>query len=441
MLGYNGGMTTRSIVWFRRDLRLRDHPALAEACSEGEVLPVFVADPAFDGAGAPRRALLHDCLAALDEAMGGALVVCHGDPVDEIPALADEIDASTVYVSKDYGPYGRRRDEQIADALRGADRRLRGVGSPYAVDPGTVRKDDGDPYSVFTPFSKKWRACGWDDPIDAPRNPTWVEAASDGLPDRPDVDVDIPSASEDNVIARWRRFRDDGLDDYDERRDLPAVDGTSRLSPFLKYGVIHPRQLLAESDARSKAQATFQSELAWRDFYADVLFHTPASAWEHWNEKFDAIRYDHNQAAKDKFERWCEGRTGFPIVDAGMRQLVQSGWMHNRVRMITASFLVKDLHLPWTWGARFFLAHLLDGDLASNNHGWQWAAGSGTDAAPYFRVFNPTSQQERWDPDGDYVRRWIPELDTDDYPEPMVDHKAERQEALDRYEAVKGSSN
>ena len=285
---------------------------------------MFVADPAFDAAGAPRRALLHDCLAELDAATGGALVVRHGDPVDEIPSVAEEFDASTVYVSKDYGPYGRRRDEQIADVLRGADRRLRGIGSPYAVDPGTVRKDDGDPYSVFTPFSKKWRACGWDDPIDAPRSPNWIDARSDGLPDRPDVDIDIPSASEDNVMARWRRFRDGELDHYDDRRDLPAVDGTSRLSPFLKYGVVHPRQLLAESDARSKAHATFQSELAWRDFYADVLFHTPSSAWEHWNTKFDAIRYDHNQAAKDKFDRWCEGRTGFPIVDAGMRQLVES---------------------------------------------------------------------------------------------------------------------
>ncbi|MEZ5296079.1 MAG: deoxyribodipyrimidine photo-lyase [Ilumatobacteraceae bacterium] len=162
-------MTTRSIVWFRRDLRLRDHPALAEACAHGAVLPVFVVDPAFDSAGAPRRALLHDCLAALDEATGGALVVRHGDPTDEIPALADEIDASTVYVSKDFAPYGRRRDESVADALRGADRRLRGIGSPYAVEPGTVRKDDGDPYSVFTPFSKKWRACGWAEPIAAPR--------------------------------------------------------------------------------------------------------------------------------------------------------------------------------------------------------------------------------------------------------------------------------
>jgi deoxyribodipyrimidine photo-lyase len=430
-------MSGRSIVWFRRDLRLRDHPALAEACSAGDVLPLFVVDPAFESAGAPRRALLHDCLAALDQATGGALVVRHGDPVDEVPALADEVGATTVYVSKDYAPYGRRRDEAVGDALRGAGRRLRGVGSPYAVDPGTVRKDDGDPYAVFTPFSRRWRACGWVDPVEAPRSPDWIEAPSDGLPDRTDIEFEVPSASEDDVIDRWRRFRDTDLADYDERRDFPALDATSHLSPFLKYGVIHPRQLLADSDARSKAQATFQSELAWRDFYADVLFHQPRSAWENLDPRFDDIHLDTGKRAQEKFDGWCEGRTGFPIVDAGMRQLVESGWMHNRVRMIVASFLVKDLHLPWWWGARFFLQHLLDGDLASNNHGWQWAAGTGTDAAPYFRVFNPTAQQERWDPDGEYVHRWIPELDTDDYPAPMVDHQVERQEALDRYRAIK----
>jgi deoxyribodipyrimidine photo-lyase len=431
------GAMARSIMWFRRDLRLRDNPALAEACAAGEVLPLFVLDPAFDSAGAPRRALLHDCLRALDDATGGALVVRRGDPVDEVPAIAEEIGADAVYVARDYAPYGRRRDEAIADALRGADRRLRGVGSPYAVAPGGVTKDDGNPYSVFTPFSKRWRAHGWDDPIDAPRSPDWIEVSSDGMPDRPELGFELPSATEDAVAARWRRFRDDGLAEYDERRDLPAIDGTSRLSPFLKYGVLHPRQLLAESDARNEGHRVFQSELAWRDFYADVLFHHPASAWENHDSRFDRIELDTGPSADAKFERWCEGRTGFPIVDAGMRQLVQSGWMHNRVRMIAASFLVKDLHLPWWWGARFFLRHLLDGDLASNNHGWQWAAGSGTDAAPYFRVFNPTSQQERWDPDGEYVRRWIPELDTSEYPEPMVDHKAERQVALDRYEAVK----
>ena len=424
-------------MWFRRDLRLRDNPALAAALADGDTLPVFVVDPAFGSAGGPRRALLHDCLTALDEATGGALVIRHGDPSTVVPDLADEVDADTVYVARDYGPYGRRRDEAVADALRAADRSLRGVGSPYAVAPGGVKKGDGGPYSVFTPFSRTWREHGWDDPIDAPRSPNWIDAPSDDLFDRPEVDIDIPSATEANVIGRWRRFRDGDLEDYADRRDLPAVRGTSELSPYIKYGVIHPRQMLAESDARNDSHQTFQSELAWRDFYADVLFQKPESAWNHWNEKFDAIRYDHNQAAKDKFERWQQGRTGFPIVDAGMRQLLATGWMHNRVRMIVASFLVKDLHLPWTWGAKHFLDHLLDGDLASNNHGWQWAAGSGTDAAPYFRIFNPWTQQERWDPDGEYCHRWIDELDTDDYPDPMVDHKAERQESLDRYEAVK----
>jgi deoxyribodipyrimidine photo-lyase len=426
-------------MWFRRDLRLRDNPALSAACADGEVLPVFVIDPAFAAAGAPRRALLHDCLTALEQATGGALVVRAGDPTQEIPALADEVDATTVFVARDFAPYGRRRDEAVADALRGAGRQLRGVGSPYAVAPGGVVKDDGSPYSVFTPFSRRWRDHGWDDPIDAPRSPNWIEVPSDGWFDRPELEFEVTSATEEATIARWRRFRDGGLGEYHERRNLPATDGTSRLSPSLKYGVVHPRQLLAESDARNEGHRVFQSELAWRDFYADVLFRSPESAWSHWNPKFDAIRYDDGAAAQRKFERWCAGRTGFPIVDAGIRQLVGSGWMHNRVRMIVASFLVKDLHLPWTWGARFFLEHLLDGDLASNNHGWQWAAGSGTDAAPYFRVFNPWSQQEKFDPDGEYVHTWIPELDTDDYPEPMVDHRAEREEALARYEAVKRS--
>jgi len=430
-------MTSRAIMWFRRDLRLRDNPALVAALTEGEVLPLFVIDPAFEHAGGPRQALLHDCLRALDGATGGALVVRHGDPSDEVPAMADEIDAATVFVAKDFGPYGRRRDEQVADALTGAGRRLRGVGSPYAVEPGKVLKDDGDPYSVFTPFSRRWREYGWNGPIAAPRSPDWVEAESDGLPERPDTDVDIASATEDNVIARWRSFRDDGLDDYGEQRNYPAVEGTSRLSPYLKYGVVHPRQLLAESDARRDDHRTFQSELAWRDFYADVLHRRPQTAWENLDQRFDEIELDTDAAARGKFEQWCAGRTGFPIVDAGMRQLVASGWMHNRVRMIVASFLVKDLHLPWWWGARFFLRHLLDGDLASNNHGWQWAAGTGTDAAPYFRVFNPTAQGERWDRDGGYVARWIPELGTSAYPEPMVDHKVEREEALARYQAVK----
>ena len=430
-------MSPTSVMWFRRDLRLADNPALLEALSEGEVLPLFVVDPAFERAAAPRQALLHDCLQALGAASGGALVIRHGDPVDEVPAIAEEIGAQTVFVSKDFAQYGRRRDEHVADVLRGAGRRLRGVGSPYAVDPGSVRKDDGNPYAVFTPFSRRWRNHGWQAPAAAPVTPNWRTAPSDGLPSRPDIGIDLPAVTEHQVAVQWAEFRAAGLDRYAERRDLPAVEGTSRLSPHLKYGLIHPRQLLTNSQPQSEGESTFQSELAWRDFYADVLFHQPHTAWRNLSAQFDEIVVDTGAAAREKFRLWCEGRTGFPIVDAGMRQLLATGWMHNRVRMIVASFLVKDLHLPWQWGARFFLQHLLDGDLASNNHGWQWAAGTGTDAAPYFRVFNPTAQQKRWDPHGEYVHRWIPELGTNVYPAPMVDHAVERREALDRYQAIK----
>ncbi len=239
-----------------------------------------------------------------------------------------------------------------------------------------------------------------------------------------------------------------GLDAYDRRRDFPALDGTSGLSADLRWGVVHPRQLLAELEPHRHphpghphpGHEAFASELAWRDFYADVLHHRPETAWANLDRRMNSMHVDTDDRARQRFATWAQGRTGFPIVDAGMRQLLATGWMHNRARMITAGFLVKDLHIPWQWGARHFLNHLVDGDLASNNHGWQWAAGTGTDAAPYFRVFNPTAQAHRFDPDEEYARRWIPELGTAAYPAPMVDHAAERTEALRRFGLVAGST-
>jgi deoxyribodipyrimidine photo-lyase len=430
-------VTNRSVIWLRRDLRLADHPALAEACATGEALVLFVDDPAFGHAGGPRRALLHDCLAALRSATGGALVIRAGDPVAVVPAVAAEIEAATVFVSKDYGPYGRSRDADVAAALAGAGSRLRGVGSPYAVEPGAVTKADGNPYSVFTPFKRRWRSIGWAAPIDPPADPNWIAARSDPLPLRPDLQFELPDSAERAVAVRWHRFVADGVDGYGEQRDRPAVAGTSAMSPYLKYGVVHPRQLLADLEPGRAGHDTFADELAWRDFYADVLFRRPETAWENLDRRFDRIAVDTDARARARFDAWCAGQTGFPIVDAGIRQLLATGWMHNRVRMIVASFLVKDLHLPWQWGARFFMRHLLDGDLASNSHGWQWSAGCGTDAAPYFRVFNPTAQQQRYDPGGRYVAHWIPELGTSGYPEPIVDHAAERSEALARYAAIR----
>jgi deoxyribodipyrimidine photo-lyase len=426
---------------------LADHPALTAALADHPtVVPLFVLDPALlDPAGAPRRAALVATLRALDRSMGGALVVRVGDPHDVVPSVTAEVGADTVYVTRDGGPYGRRRDDAVAVRLREADRRLRGVGWPYLAAPGSVTKADGTPYRVFTPFFRAWRTVAATEPLPAPRDPDWHPLRSDAWPDAPELPFDLPPLGEEAATARWTAFRDGALDHYDDRRDLPAVDGTSRLSVDLRWGTLHPRQLLAELDdlrddgdgpAAAAAYRTFASELAWRDFYADVLLHHPRSGWVNLDTRMDAMPVDTDAAARRRFERWAAGTTGFPIVDAGMRQLLATGWMHNRVRMIVASFLVKDLHLPWQWGARHFMAHLVDGDLASNSHGWQWAAGTGTDAAPYFRVFNPTSQQARYDPDGAYVARWLPELGTDDYPAPMVDHAAERLEALARYKSL-----
>ena len=282
-----------------------------------------------------------------------------------------------------------------------------------------------------------WRRHGWRAPAKSgPKTARWIDPAEvKGGVEIPDtgVELELP-AGERAATRQWKKFVADGLADYADGRNRPDLPATSRMSAHLKFGTIHPRTMAVDL-GRGKGAQAYLRELAFRDFYAAVLSEWPDSAWWNWNKSFDSMQVDEGAEAKKAFEAWKEGKTGFPIVDAGMRQLAETGWMHNRVRMIVASFLVKDLHLPWQWGARWFLEQLVDGDMASNQHGWQWAAGTGTDAAPYFRVFNPTTQGEKFDPDGEYVRRWIPELD-DDYPDPIVDHKAERVEALRRYGAL-----
>jgi deoxyribodipyrimidine photo-lyase len=312
-------------------------------------------------------------------------------------------------------------------------------GSPYLVSPGRVTKADGTPYKVFTPYFAAWRERGWRAPAKTgPKSAQWIDPADiGGGVDVPAGDAELdPPAGETAAREAWKRFVGSSLNDYAEDRDRPDRDGTSRMSAHLKFGTIHPRTMAADLGGGKGAQA-YLRELAFRDFYAGVLYEWPGSAWRNWNTSFDRIEVDDDRDAQRRFEAWKAGRTGFPIVDAGMRQLAQTGFMHNRVRMIAASFLVKDLHLPWQWGARWFLDQLVDGDMASNQHGWQWAAGCGTDAAPYFRVFNPDTQGRKFDPDQEYVRRWVPEFGTPDYPDPMVDHGAERAEALRRYQALR----
>ncbi|GAA4873530.1 cryptochrome/photolyase family protein [Actinomycetospora straminea] len=448
-----------AIVWFRRDLRVGDQPVFEAAAARARrTLAVFVLDERILGpAGKARRTFLFRSLRDLDASLGGRLLVVRGDPVEAIPKLAGAVKARSVHVAADFGPYGRERDEAVEKALGERDVELVRTGSPYAVEPGKITKSDGEPYKVYTPFSREWTkrekgapadtdaaTVDWMDPSEKDGGPRAVR-----IPDDESVEAELPEAGERAAHEHWEAFVDEHLADYDDLRNRPDKPATSRMSVYLKYGVIHPRTLLAGVGGSGKGATSFRNELCFRDFYAAVLWFYPRSARENFDPKFDRMPYDTGQEAEERFRAWQEGRTGFPAIDAAMRQLRGEAWMHNRMRMAVASFLVKDLHLPWWRGARHFLDLLVDGDLPSNQHGWQWAAGTGTDAAPYFRVFNPVTQGERFDPQGDYVRRWVPELagiegkkvhqpwtlaePPSDYPAPIVDHKTERAEALDRF--------
>jgi deoxyribodipyrimidine photo-lyase len=455
-----------SVLWLRRDLRRGDLPALGAAASAadgGNVLVLFVLDPAlWENGGPARRAWLAATLEATREAYDGRLCLRVGKPAEVVPAVVREVGAGSVHVSRETTPAGSRRDKAVAAALAEVGVDWVETGTPYAVGPGSVLNGSGDPYKVFTPFSRAWREHGWPRPATEPEGLSlarvvsdddgWKKVrealAADGLPD-------LPEAGEAAGLARWRDFLDEAVTAYQDERNRADRPGTSRMSPYLKIGAVHPRTLLAELAGRTgQGPQTYATELCWREFYADVLWHHPRSSWHDLRPALSGMRYEDHP---DLLEAWKQGRTGYPVVDAAMRQLLREGWMHNRMRMVTASFLTKDLHTWWPVGARHFLDHLIDGDIASNNHGWQWVAGTGTDASPYFRVFNPVTQGQRFDPQGDYVRRYVPELAhipgkavhepwkhdegyDHDYPERVVDHAEERLEALRRYEAVRGGS-
>jgi deoxyribodipyrimidine photo-lyase len=445
-------MAQRSIMWFRRDLRLNDNPALATAADHGEVLPLFIIDPAlWERAGDVRRTYLVRSLASLDESMGGALHIAYGAPTDVLTDLTKRFDISMINAAADFAPYGRTRDGEVDQS----GLPINWVGSPYAVAPGRVRKPDGTPYRVYTPFYKAWFALGWRPPISTPKV-TYLEPSEEfrRFPDASIPDhLEMPEVGEAAALKQWAWFKKSALSGYDEARNMAGVEGTSSLSAALRWGEIHPRTLLADLDG-TKAQETYRKEIAWREFYADVLWHEPHTAREYYKPNFARMRYD---APDERFTAWCEGRTGYPFVDAGMRQLLAEGWMHNRLRMVVASFLIKDLHIEWQHGARHFMKWLRDGDVASNSHGWQWTAGCGTDAAPYFRIFNPIEQGRKFDPNGDYIRKYVPELRHLDatqihepwlfldglgqgYPQRIVDHAIERQEALARLAEIAASS-
>ena len=442
----------RSIVWFRRDLRISDHPAL-NAAIEGsdEVISLFILDKQqIAEAGEKLLAYMSNSLRALDESLGNRLHIIEGDQVKVIKELMDLYGATEVHISAEVERYGAQRDQRV----EAAGIPLIRTGSPYAVAPGRVVKpSDGTPYKVYTPFYKNWCIHGWRAPAKAPK-----EIKAPTPPDKyrafPDfkapAGTSIIEAGELAALERFKAFKKNGLDSYDENRNLPGIDGTSKMSSYLKFGEIHPRTLL-HGLGDSKAHDTFRKEIAWREFYADVLFHNPNTDTEYYAPRFKEMRYDQPGA---QFKAWCEGKTGYPFVDAAMRQLLVEGWMHNRARMVVASFLVKDLHLEWQLGERFFADHLVDFDPASNAHGWQWTAGTGTDASPYYRVFNPIEQGKKFDADGNYIRKYVPELAhlsgsdihepwlyldgySHGYPERIVDHAVERLESLERLKEIK----
>ena len=446
-------------MWFRRDLRLGDNPALLEAVTaDSNVFALFVIDPVlWPQPGSVRTNYLIDSLTKLDEQLGGQLIIRSGVPADVVPQFAQEVSASTVHIAADFGPYGHKRDTSVETALREIGADLIRTGSPYAVAPGRVLKSDETPYRVFTPFYKAWCAHGGRKPADSiPANFTFQSAPSQDIP-QPTVipGLTLPPAGETAAWEAWNGFRADALATYAEDRNRPDLAGTSSLSHHLKYGEIHPRSLLTELGENDEV---FKKEICWREFYADVLFNTPRSTHVSLNEKFDTnMPWASGAIAEAHVQAWKQGRTGFPFVDAGMRQLLSEGWVHNRVRMVVASFLIKDLHIPWQVGAPWFMQRLRDGDIASNTHGWQWTAGCGTDASPFYRIFNPITQGIKFDPNGDYVRRYLPELahlpgasvhqpwDEPDgyahgYPRAIVDHKVEREVALADYAAAKEKS-
>ena len=444
-----------SVVWLRDDLRVADNPALAAAVDRGQpVVVLYVLDdvsPGIRPLGAASRWWLHHSLASLRadlETLGGSLTVRTGSAADVVPAVVAETGADAVFWNRRYGA-ARETDAALKTALRQSGTEVTSLQAALLFEPWTVTTGEGNAYKVFTPF---WKAClemgvsrG---ALDAPAAILGESLRSDELdllPTKPDWAGGLRETwapGEAGAHALLESFATEGLEDY-HLRDQPGVEATSHLSPHLRFGEISPFQVFHRVEhgrlsgaARANA-AKFLSELGWREFNANILFHFPQLATENVRSEFNAFGWGSDY--DDELRAWQQGRTGIPLVDAGMRELWHTGYMHNRVRMVAASFLIKNLLIDWRVGEQWFWDCLVDADEASNPGNWQWVAGSGADAAPYFRVFNPVLQQEKFDPHGDYVRRWVPEWGTPEYPEPIVDLKASRAEALAAYEAVKAA--
>jgi deoxyribodipyrimidine photo-lyase len=426
-----------ALFWFRRDLRLDDNTGLYHALRDhGNVLGLFIFDThildTLEDRADARVTFIHDCLKQLAkelEAFGSSLLVLHGDPVD----LFCKLSPAAVYTNRDYEPYARTRDETVGRLLEARGIPFKTFKDQVIFEQGEIVKDDGTPYTVFTPYSKKWKSVATSSHTKG--HPTEKYQASF----RKVHSLPMPALGElgfsrSTISFPPRVIRTKVLKTYDATRNFPAIEGTSRLSVHLRFGTVSIRKLVRVAQTMNES---WLNELIWREFYMMILFHFPHVVNKSFKPAYDHIRWRNDP---DEFAAWCEGRTGYPIVDAGMRELNATGYMHNRVRMITASFLTKHLLIDWRWGEAYFAQKLLDFDLAANNGGWQWSAGSGCDAAPYFRVFNPELQTKKFDPELAYVRKWIPELDSGKYPNPMVDHSQARERVLNAYAVALGKN-
>jgi deoxyribodipyrimidine photo-lyase len=438
-----------SLVWFRQDLRLADNPALRAGCERGAVVPVYFWAPEEEGKwppGAASRWWLHQSLAKLDGALrerGSRLIIRRGPTLKALQSVMEETGADKVFWNRRYEPASIERDKSIKSALPAES-----FNSALLFEPWEIETGSGGPYRVFTPF---WRACvsrqsQITTPVGAPVRLEGLSRWPDSLSvNELELEPKIDWAGglrrawrpgEAGAVAELRRFVRSGLDGYDTGRDRPDRVGTSRLSPYLHFGEIGPRQIWEAVQKRPNARSAwaFLRELGWREFAYHLLYHYPHTTEKPLREEFARFAWREDAAA---LKAWQRGRTGLALVDAGMRELWATGWMHNRVRMMVASFLVKDLMARWQEGTRWFWDTLVDADLANNTLGWQWTAGCGADAAPFFRIFNPETQASKFDPDEKYIRRWVPEYGTADYPKPIVDHKAARERALEAYQRIR----
>ncbi|HKL67281.1 MAG TPA: deoxyribodipyrimidine photo-lyase [Bacteroidales bacterium] len=420
-----------SIFWMRRDLRLIDNTALSQALKSGnETIILFIFDNDIlsnlkkDDA---RVSFIYDSLNSINKSLSGynsSLLVLKGDCMKCWKEIITELNIKSVYCNRDYEPYARQRDSEVEELLKSVGIEFHSYKDQVIFEKDEVVKNDSLPYTIFTPYSKKWMSRLQQNGIPEEQN------SADLLKHLAKVNFPMPDIRETGFkksTLKPFKFRPENINDYDKHRDIPSMDATSFAGTYLRFGIISIRQLVKTAWMVNKV---YLDELIWREFFMQILYHFP-----HVNGNSFRLKYDNIQWTNDTelFDRWCAGKTGYPIVDAGMRQLNETGYMHNRVRMITASFLCKHLLTDWRWGERYFAEKLFDFELSSNNGNWQWAAGSGCDAAPYFRVFNPWQQAKKFDSESEYIKKWIPEYGTPDYPEPLIDHKYARNRAIETY--------